>query len=348
MKSQTHSLISFAFFFLKKREKKTTHTKTSWNKNINTWYNLLEFEASPSMETQSNFHTSHPAFPISALVILTIIFTAFLLISSYMFLSKFCSNSHQLINLLIRRTLSVFHHEDDHDDPFIAFSPSMWNHGLEDSIIWDIPTFRFTRRRYDDQERRIYGCVVCLNEFEEEDRLRILPNCGHIFHLDCINIWFQTNPNCPLCRLSISGTNPSHPIHIIAPSSSPQDNSHSFTGTDLVDSDDDFVVIEVGGEDRRGVLLDGEMERQRSEMISRQEMTPKKVEEQIKMTRKSKHVSIMGDEFIDLVREKDDEFCIQPIRRSFSLDSAIDQQLYLTVQAMIQQNYRHGREIISS
>ncbi|XP_021898433.1 RING-H2 finger protein ATL16-like [Carica papaya] len=270
------------------------------------------------METQSNFHTSHPAFPISALVILTIIFTAFLLISSYMFLSKFCSNSHQLINLLIRRTLSVFHHEDDHDDPFIAFSPSMWNHGLEDSIIWDIPTFRFTRRRYDDQERRIYGCVVCLNEFEEED------------------------------RLSISGTNPSHPIHIIAPSSSPQDNSHSFTGTDLVDSDDDFVVIEVGGEDRRGVLLDGEMERQRSEMISRQEMTPKKVEEQIKMTRKSKHVSIMGDEFIDLVREKDDEFCIQPIRRSFSLDSAIDQQLYLTVQAMIQQNYRHGREIISS
>lgn len=46
----------------------------------------------------------------------------------------------------------------------------------------------------------------------------------------------------------------------------------------------------------------------------------------------------MGDECID-VREKDEQFEIQqPIRRSFSMDSAIDRGLYLQVQEILRQN----------
>ncbi|XWS31439.1 hypothetical protein CRYUN_Cryun23aG0075900 [Craigia yunnanensis] len=124
----------------------------------------------------------------------------------------------------------------------------------------------------------------------------------------------QSNANCPLCRTSISGTT-RYPINqILVPNSSPQD-SQPYTNS-LIGGDEDSVVIELGGED-------GEARNFKS--------------------RKRHHLSIMGDECID-VRQKDDQFSIQPIRRSFSLDSAVDRQLYLSVQAIVQQN-RHPGEI---
>ncbi|KAK1306193.1 RING-H2 finger protein ATL46 [Acorus calamus] len=40
-----------------------------------------------------------------------------------------------------------------------------------------------------------------------EGKLRLLPSCGHAFHLDCIVMWLLSNSTCPLCRgmLFISG-----------------------------------------------------------------------------------------------------------------------------------------------
>ncbi|KAF7099635.1 hypothetical protein CFC21_101251, partial [Triticum aestivum] len=32
-------------------------------------------------------------------------------------------------------------------------------------------------------------CAVCLCEFAGDDRLRLLPLCGHAFHIDCIDTW---------------------------------------------------------------------------------------------------------------------------------------------------------------
>jgi E3 ubiquitin-protein ligase ATL6/9/15/31/42/55 len=53
----------------------------------------------------------------------------------------------------------------------------------------------------DGQEHR--ECAVCLSDFEEEDDLRLLPGCKHVFHQDCIDVWFQSHSTCPLCRASL-------------------------------------------------------------------------------------------------------------------------------------------------
>lgn len=43
-------------------------------------------------------------------------------------------------------------------------------------------------------------CSICLAEMKEKDKVIILE-CNHIYHKDCIMIWFQKNNiNCPLCR----------------------------------------------------------------------------------------------------------------------------------------------------
>ncbi|XP_047308949.1 RING-H2 finger protein ATL47-like [Impatiens glandulifera] len=45
-----------------------------------------------------------------------------------------------------------------------------------------------------------FDCAVCLCEFSEHDKLRLLPLCSHAFHVDCIDTWLLSNSTCPLCR----------------------------------------------------------------------------------------------------------------------------------------------------
>ncbi|KAJ8749667.1 hypothetical protein K2173_026316 [Erythroxylum novogranatense] len=198
-----------------------------------------------------------------------------------------------------------------------------------------------------DKDKSTRACVVCLSEFEEKDVLRRLPNWSHTFHLDCIDVWLQGNANWPLCRTSISAST-KYPLesNIFAPTSSLQD-SQPYSGS-FVGEDADFVVIELGGPRDEVLVPSGFQESESSRQVQEQLRTrlSVKVMEQrpgkLKSPKKHRHFSIMGDEFIDL-RERDYQFGIQPVRRSFSFDSAVDQQLYSGVQRAIQQNL-HERE----
>ncbi|XP_027362918.1 RING-H2 finger protein ATL16-like [Abrus precatorius] len=306
----------------------------------------LGYQAFPPIKTKA-ITLHHPpqtassdyAFPIFVIVVLSILATVLLLLSYFTFLTKYW---HQVNPI---RWISILRARQN-EDPFIAFSPAMWNRGLDESVIREIPTFQFMKGEREDQS--VYGCVVCLTEFKEQDVLKVLPSCNHAFHLDCIDIWLQTNSNCPLCRSSISGNTHCPIDHIIAPSSSPQDSQLLSN----MGSDEDFVVIELGGEPG-GVMPQVQQERYDSRgSIGHGRIHPTRKVEQQKLglghlkPRKCHRVSIMGDECID-IRKKDDQFSIQPIRRSFSMDSAHDRQAYLDVQAIMQQN-RHQNEASAS
>lgn len=48
-------------------------------------------------------------------------------------------------------------------------------------------------------------CAVCLAEMTDGERGRLLPGCGHRFHVECIDKWFRTNSTCPICRSTAVG-----------------------------------------------------------------------------------------------------------------------------------------------
>ncbi|KAF6175021.1 hypothetical protein GIB67_039569 [Kingdonia uniflora] len=305
-------------------------------------FNHIGSPPSPSSDTSS---------PVLVIAILGIIITGFLLLSYYIFVIKCWLNWHR-IDVLRRFSLSQ---TIRYEDPLMVYAPGNENRGVDESVIRAIPIFQFKKIREGSvdggNERDFFECAVCLNEFQEQEKLRVLPSCGHVFHIDCIDIWLQNNANCPLCRSSISTVTRFPLDRILAPTSSPQDQT-PLTQDALISGDEDFVVIEVMG--NNGVDQNQSSNRRREKAKSGdvlvQSISPSssKLDQKLiyKKGKKFHHVSSMGDECID-TRGKDDQFLIQPIRRSISMDSSNDRQLYLVVQEIIQQN-RHHNEVSTS
>jgi Ring finger domain len=122
-----------------------------------------------------------PNFPILAIIISGILTTTLILVSFYFFITK-C----QLRNTSVQNTPVV---------PIFPLEPQ----GLKPSLIRAIPITKFSKSSIST-----IICTICLNEFHVEEKLKLLPNCSHAFHIDCIDTWLQSNTKCPLCRVSIT------------------------------------------------------------------------------------------------------------------------------------------------
>ncbi len=56
-------------------------------------------------------------------------------------------------------------------------------------------------------------CPICLDELSETDiersedneesRIVVKLNCGHVFHRGCLYEWLQKNTTCPICRIQV-------------------------------------------------------------------------------------------------------------------------------------------------
>ncbi|KAI3494820.1 hypothetical protein L1887_40432 [Cichorium endivia] len=75
--------------------------------------------------------------------------------------------------------------------------------GLDPSIIKSFPTFMYSSVK--DYRRENYGleCAICLCEFKDENILRLLTKCCHVFHQECIDLWLGSHKSCPCCRCSL-------------------------------------------------------------------------------------------------------------------------------------------------
>ncbi|KAK7317027.1 hypothetical protein RJT34_00914 [Clitoria ternatea] len=46
-------------------------------------------------------------------------------------------------------------------------------------------------------------CPICLGEYMDGEKVRVLPKCNHGFHVRCIDTWLISHSSCPTCRQSL-------------------------------------------------------------------------------------------------------------------------------------------------
>ncbi len=96
------------------------------------------------------------------------------------------------------------------------------NRLLTESQVKELQEEEFKRDPTDDPDEEEGGsshsCAICLDEFEDNEKVRVLP-CGHKFHDDCVIPWLtQRHASCPLCKLNVlehvsNGTSSKHECH---------------------------------------------------------------------------------------------------------------------------------------
>ncbi|XP_006342531.1 RING-H2 finger protein ATL8-like [Solanum tuberosum] len=70
------------------------------------------------------------------------------------------------------------------------------NKGLKKKVLKSLPKFSYTPER----SVQFSECAICLMEFVIGDEIRVLPQCGHGFHVGCIDTWLGSHSSCPSCR----------------------------------------------------------------------------------------------------------------------------------------------------
>ncbi|XP_075521242.1 RING-H2 finger protein ATL46-like [Primulina tabacum] len=73
--------------------------------------------------------------------------------------------------------------------------------GLDQSLVDVLPVFYYIEII---GSKEAFDCAVCLCEFSNSDKLKLLPDCSHAFHIHCIEPWLMSNSTCPLCRTPIT------------------------------------------------------------------------------------------------------------------------------------------------
>ena len=46
-------------------------------------------------------------------------------------------------------------------------------------------------------------CPICLESINNNEICRVINTCGHKFHINCIDTWFEKNIKCPICRIDL-------------------------------------------------------------------------------------------------------------------------------------------------
>ncbi|CAN4115584.1 unnamed protein product [Withania somnifera] len=172
-----------------------------------------------------------------------------LLLSYYLIIVRNCSNWNR------RRTSGT--REEGANNEFLdeirgpVIDHPVWyinTVGLQPSLINLITIFK-----YKSGDGFIDGteCSVCLNEFQDDESLRLLPKCNHAFHIHCIDIWLRSHTNCPLCRASIISSTAAAPVDSTANISSTNTSPNEVNGSlrdvileGVIDDQDEFQEIE--------------------------------------------------------------------------------------------------------
>nr|GEZ11277.1 RING-H2 finger protein ATL70-like [Tanacetum cinerariifolium] len=89
--------------------------------------------------------------------------------------------------------------------------------GLDEATLKSYPTVAYSDVKIKRKDTGSSCCSICLADYKGKDLLRQLPDCGHLFHVKCVDPWLRLNPTCPNCRTSPIPTPLATPLAEVVP-----------------------------------------------------------------------------------------------------------------------------------
>ncbi|KAI3458789.1 hypothetical protein Pfo_015452 [Paulownia fortunei] len=86
----------------------------------------------------------------------------------------------------------------NHDSSIVTIE----HNGLDEATLSSYPRFTYSQLKAHKSDSNTSACSICLADYKDAELLRLLPDCGHLFHLKCIDSWLILHPTCPVCRNS--------------------------------------------------------------------------------------------------------------------------------------------------
>ncbi|KAB2000469.1 hypothetical protein ES319_D12G234000v1 [Gossypium barbadense] len=130
------------------------------------------------------------------------------------------------------------------------------SNGLDPELRQAFPTFYYSTVKEFRREKYGLECAICLGEFEDEDMLRLLTICFHVFHKECVDLWLESHKTCPVCRGELDVLSKKSPLlirsnsmHEISTNAEKSANQSPVEDSVCIDNKDDNDE-KVDGEDK--------------------------------------------------------------------------------------------------
>ncbi|KAK4265302.1 hypothetical protein QN277_026370 [Acacia crassicarpa] len=113
------------------------------------------------------------------------------------------SNTRTSMSRIVMLAEALFEFLDEiHRQP-APFSLSVASLPAPESVVDSFPLKCHKMVDIADGDSNTEQCHICLVEYEEGDKIRVLP-CNHEFHMACVDKWLkEIHGICPLCRGSV-------------------------------------------------------------------------------------------------------------------------------------------------
>ncbi|KAF3442763.1 hypothetical protein FNV43_RR16680 [Rhamnella rubrinervis] len=132
-----------------------------------------------------------------------------LLITTITLTSYFCTRNHN--------PSTVTSTQRNNREPLPGLPNFVVDVGLDEATIWSYPKLLYSEAKLQKTDSTASCCSICLADYKATDMLRLLPDCGHLFHLKCVDPWLRLHPTCPVCRTSPIPTPLSTPLAEVVP-----------------------------------------------------------------------------------------------------------------------------------
>ena len=86
----------------------------------------------------------------------------------------------------------------------VLYHPKLWqkNKYLMAQLIYR-PVRKQVKDLPEKEDGEKYSCIICMEDFNDEEEFGVHTHCNHFFHETCLEEWLKINHKCPICKRKV-------------------------------------------------------------------------------------------------------------------------------------------------